>query len=380
MKHLLTLALLLILSHLHAQFSLRLILTSPKTNSPDSIYVAGSFNNWNPSDIAYRLTPIDNNKKTILLKNIARGHYQFKLTRGSWDRVETTTKGEAVPNREITLNSDTTLMITIDAWKDQFAGTPKTHTASAQVRVIDTAFFMPQLNRHRRIWVYLPKSYQDHKDKYYPVLYMQDGQNLFDEQTAPFGEWGVDECLDTLQQLTGRECIIVGIDHGGDKRTTEYNPYDNAQYGKGEGDKYAAFLVTTLKPFIDNKFRTLRSPQNTYIAGSSLGALIALYAVMKYPGTFGAAGIFSPAFWIAPQLNDQLNHTVWETPHRFYFYAGEKESAHMVSDMDTISGIIRTQSQTEISRSTDPVGQHSEKYWRQHFNDFYTWLMKKPAQ
>jgi predicted alpha/beta superfamily hydrolase len=212
--------------------------------------------------------------------------------------------------------------------------------------------------------------------KQYPVLYMQDGQNLFNEQTAAFGEWGVDECLDTLQKQTGKDCIVVGIDNGGDKRNNEYNPYDNAQFGKGEGNQYVEFLVKTLKPFIDGKYRTLKDAPHTYIAGSSMGALISLYAEIKYPNVFGSAGVFSPAFWIAPQLNDDIAKANWATMQRFYFYAGGKESNTEVGDMDKVINLIQNKNHTEAYRSVYPLGQHNETYWRQEFDDFYRWLVR----
>ena len=108
----------------------------------------------------------------------------------------------------------------------------KETTANKNVSVIDTSFLIPQLNRHRRIWIYLPAGYFMSKKKY-PVIYMHDGQNVFDEKTAFSGEWGVDEALDTLELLL-KESIIVGIDNGGEKRINEYNPYDTDKYGKGK--------------------------------------------------------------------------------------------------------------------------------------------------
>ena len=168
----------------------------------------------------------------------------------------------------------------------------KVHTASFNVKVMDTAFFMPQLNRTRRIWIYLPPSYRATKI-YYPVLYMHDGQNLFDNATSYSGEWGIDEYLDSIFTLGKKEVIVVGIDNGLSKRMNEYNPYSFRQYGKGEGDEYVDFLVKNLKPFIDKHYRTLPGKKDTYIAGSSMGGLISLYAVLKYPAVFGGAGIFS---------------------------------------------------------------------------------------
>ena len=91
--------------------------------------------------------------------------------------------------------------------------------------------------------------------------------------------------------------IVVAIDHGGTKRINEYCPYDMEGFGKGEGDQYLQFLVKTLKPYIDKNYRTKKDKENTYIAGSSMGGLISMYAVLKYPYVFGGAGVFSPAFW-----------------------------------------------------------------------------------
>jgi predicted alpha/beta superfamily hydrolase len=195
------------------------------------------------------------------------------------------------------------------------------HTVSKNVTVIDTAFFIPQLKRTRRVWIYLPESYNASRLKKYPVLYMHDGQNVFDEATSFAGEWGVDEALDSLTEKT-KECIVVAVDNGGDKRMNEYNPYDHKKFGKGEGDKYVDFLVKTLKPFIDKKYRTLKDRPNTFIAGSSMGGLISLYAVLKYPKIFGGAGVFSPAFWVAPALYNEIKKKTGAVNAKVYFMAG----------------------------------------------------------
>jgi metallo-beta-lactamase class B len=206
---------------------------------------------------------------------------------------------------------------------------------------------------------------------------MQDGQNLFNEQTAAFGEWGVDECLDSLQQKLNKECIVVGIDNGSAYRINEYDPYDNAKYGKGEGVQYVDFLVQTLKPFIDKRFRTLKDSSHTFIAGSSMGALISLYAVIKYPNVFGSAGIFSPAFWVAPQLFTDAQQTNFKTMHRFFFYAGQKESETMISDMKQMEDILyKNNKKIQNTEVIFPLGQHNETYWRKVFPDFYKWLMQ----
>jgi len=356
---------------------LRLIVDSASASKQDDIYVAGNFNNWNPHDFNYKMKPFGGTRKVFVLKNVAGGKYEFKFTRGSWEKVETTAKGEDIANHSVELNSDTSLSFSIAGWHDDYPDKPKPKTATAQVQVLDTAFYIPQLNRYRRIWTYLPKTYNLTKGKYYPVLYMQDGQNLFNEQTAAFGEWGIDECLDTLQIQLKKECIVVGIDNSAEKRVTEYNPYDNEKYGKGEGNQYVDFLVQTLKPFIDKHFRTLKDMQNTFIAGSSMGGLISLYAVVKYPDVFGIAGIFSPSFRITPQLYNDAQQANWKGTHRFFFYAGEKESESMVSDMKQMEDVLyRNNKNIQTTELIFPLGQHNESYWRKMFSNFYKWLVQ----
>lgn len=360
----------------NAQFTLRLVVNEVATKKQDDIYVTGNFNNWNPKDEKYKLKPFGVSRRAIILQDMAAGQYEFKFTRGSFEKVETTAKGEDVPNHEITIKEDAAENFSIPGWKDDFPDKPKPNTATAQVKIIDTAFAIPQLNRKRRIWAYLPKSYAT-GTKRYPVIYMQDGQNLFNEQTAPFGEWGVDESLDTLTKITGKEAIIIGIDNGGDKRMNEYNPYDFKNYGKGEGNEYVDFLALTLKPYVDKKFRTLKDSLHTSVAGSSMGALISLYAVVKYPNVFGGAGIFSPAFWTAPAIYDAVaNADFGRAMKRFYFYAGGKESDTMIPDMDKMIATIEKKGNYETRRLINPLGKHNEAAWRKEFPGFYLFIVR----
>ena len=365
------------LTQAHAQYTVRVIVTAIGAKANDDIYIAGNFNDWNPADHDSKLKPFAGARRIVVFNDVDTGHYEFKFTRGSWDKVETTAKGEGIENRTVEIQGDTTFELTIAGWKDDFPDKPIPNTASANVHVIDTTFFMPQLNRYRRIWIYLPASYNQTKNKTYPVLYMHDGQNLFNRQTAAFNEeWGVDECLDTLSKQLTKECIVVGIDNGGDKRMTEYNPYDDEKYGKGEGKQYLEFVATTLKTYIDKNYRTQKDAQHTFIAGSSMGGLISLYALVQYPNLFGGAGIFSPSFWLTPQLYTDVANAKWQKGFHIYFYAGEKESVTMVRDIKKMFNIIQQKKCCEMQDVTFPLGQHNEKYWREEFDDFYRWLMK----
>ena len=376
MKYLLLCGFCLFSSAVSSQFSVRLVITDIATRGQEDIYVAGNFNNWNPKDDNYKLKPFGGSRKSIVIKDLPSGTYAFKFTRGSFGKVECTADGRDIDDRIIEVSGDFSQEFSITGWKDDYPERPKKYTASPQVRIIDTAFAMSGMDRNRRIWVYLPKGYAT-TARLFPVLYMQDGQNLFNEKTAAFGEWGVDECLDTLQTLTGKEWIVVGIDNGGEKRMQEYNPYDHPKFGKGEGKDYVDFLAKNLKPFIDRTYRTKKGPADTYVAGSSMGGLISFYSVLKYPDIFGGAGVFSPSFWVAPEIYAAADSFVTNSQPKFYLYAGSKESATMVSDLEKMGNLLQQKQKYVIRRVINPLGQHNETYWRQEFADFYKWLVNQ---
>ena len=342
------------------------------THLQDNIYLAGNFNNWNPKDSNYLLSKTTSGQYELKL-SMNFGTYEFKYTRGNWNSVECLANGADIENHLIRLFNDTIIKVNIAGWKDDFAIVPSKKTATAQVHILDTAFFIPQLNRFRRIWIYLPQGYEKNK-KHYPVLYMHDGQNLFDEAASGFGEWGVDEILDSLMNAGKKDCIVVGIDNG-PRRMNEYNPYAFGQYGEGEGDQYLAFLVHTLKPFIDSAYRTLKSKENTVIAGSSMGGLISYYASLQHPEVFGKAGIFSPAFWTALPIKAVSDSLAGKLTGKLFFYMGELEGEAYLQDMEDVLTIIGKKSPALIYTITDPDGSHHEKAWRKWFAEFYNWIL-----
>jgi predicted alpha/beta superfamily hydrolase len=359
----------------YGQYKVRFEVKQPSViHSADKIFIAGNFNNWNPSlkENSFELDKSGSGNYEIQLPE---GNYKYKFTRGSWDKVECLPDGSDVADRTLFLQKDTAIYVSIGGWKDDFISAPvvRKHTASANVKIVDSAFKMPQLNRQRRIWIYLPADYNLNKKKY-PVVYMHDGQNLFDEATSGFGEWGIDEYLDSIFKKGETESIIVGIDNGGDKRMTEYNPYYFSQAGNGEGSQYVDFLVKTLKPYIDKHYHTLPGKENTFIAGSSMGGLISLYAVLKYPSIFGGAGIFSPAFWTASGIDKDVNIFSSKVKSKLFFYAGAKESDEMVPDMKRIESEVESVSKSSIKEIIDPDANHNEAAWRKHFPEFYQWI------
>lgn len=356
-----------------AQYTLRIELASiPANHLGDSVFVAGNFNHWQPGKSGYHFSK-ENERLVVEVKDLPVDYYEFKFIRGNWKSVEVAADGKDVENKSIKLISDTTVQYEIAAWKDDFAPVSKIHTANKNVQVMDTAFYIPELDRSRRIWLYLPEDYSKGK-KRYPVMYMHDGQNIFDEATSAYGEWGVDESVDSLINARKPACIIVGIDNG-PQRMSEYNPYEFRDFGKGEGDQYIEFLTQTLKPFIDKNYRTLADKDNTIIAGSSMGGLISYYAMLVKPDVFGKAGIFSPAFWTAEPIKALTDSLARNINGKFFFYAGGQESGAMINDMEEIQEVLGEKSSAMIYSVIDAESAHNEKAWRKWFGEFYTWIM-----
>ena len=355
-----------------AQLTIKVTSIPGNTPAGTSIYVAGTFNGWNPENPDYILDENQDGTYQITIET-APGEVKFKFTRGGWATVEGNANGNFQPDHVVNYpGGEQTVELPILSWED-LGGSNS--TATDEVQIIATDFYMPQLNRNRRIWIYLPPDYEN-SEKYYPVLYMHDGQNVFDASTSFSGEWEVDESLNALFADGDEGIIVVGIDNGGASRTDEYVPWVHPQYGGGEGDAYINFIVETLKPHIDENFRTRPEREYTGLMGSSLGGLISLYGAIEHQDVFSKAGIFSPAFWIAPQAYEHVSSTGKEQDMRIYFLAGEQESASMVSNMQQMYNTLLTAgfANTELFFLTHGDGQHSEWYWAREFPDAYIWL------
>jgi len=341
-----------------------------KTPNKAEIFLASSLNDWNPKDPLYRLQRLSATK--YLLSIDYEGKLEGKFTRGNWDKVETDSVGHNLPNRKLKFKKGDTLTVHITAWQDRLKVATK-HTFSPQVSIMDSAFYMPQLDRYRRVWVYLPPDYQTSGERF-PVLYMHDGQNIFDALISYSGEWEVDETLDR----TGIRMIVVGIDNGGERRMTEYGPQDHSRFGKAEGDAYLDFLVQTLKPHIDSTYPTLPDRQHTGLMGSSMGGLITYYAALKHPGTFGRLGVFSPSFWHSPSLFDQTKQELApKTFDRMYFLIGKKEGGKMVRDTQRMQQLVEKVAPShQVKGKIVADGIHNESFWAGEFEEAIRWLFE----
>ncbi len=368
---------------LTAQVTLKVITVPENTPTNATLYVAGTFNGWNPSK-----TKMKKNKQGVYTLTIpeGKGEVSYKFTLGSWSKAEGSKNGGFLPNRTFTFTGKPQVFkLTIQSW-EKHTQKKQITPISANVKVLDTAFLIPQLNRKRRIWIYLPPDYKN-STKTYPVLYMEDGQNLFDPKTSFSGSWAVGTTMDSLFAHGDYGAIVVGVDNGEYKRIDEYTPWENPKYGGGEGDLYVQFIANTLKPYIDAHYRTKPGKKYSALIGSSLGALISTYAGVKYSEEFGKVGALSPAYWIVlSELKDYILHSSANLAHtKIYFVAGSnekvdgyKESEYVSQDIETIKKAMMTKGlkKKNILVKIDAYGEHNERYWRGEFAALYQWLFK----
>ena len=265
----------------------------------------------------------------------------------------------------------TVLMGCSDANKD----VTKVSTASANVSVLPFEFLMEGLDRQRTVRLYLPPDYESSAQSY-PVLYMHDGQNVFDDTSSYAGEWGVDESLNQLAATTGLGLIVVAIDNGAEFRMNELSPWENKRFGTAQGKQYMDFIVDVVKPYIDSNYRTKPEVQHTAIMGSSMGGLISHYAIHAYPQVFGKAGIFSPSYWYSPDVFVFTQQHKANLKAKLYVMYGGKEGDGMIADTARMQRQLEVQGHPRINTLFKRVvgGEHNEKLWRGEFTEAIQWL------
>lgn len=246
-------------------------------------------------------------------------------------------------------------------WRPYVADERQRHTVEGDLRW-NRRVVAPHLHTRRGVSVWLPPGYEA-SERHYPVIYMFDGQNLFDAQRAFLhSEWCVDESMTRLA-AEGMAAIVVGVDHGGARRVAEYTPF-----GRGQGERTLDFIEQALMPRINRDFRTRQGPAATMICGSSMGGLMSMHAVMTRPQLFGGAGVFSPAFWPAGRAiyREVEGLLQWGTPQvRIYLDNGTAEpSALPMVRLLRAHGFTDGDSLLYVS---ERGGQHNEAAWARRF-------------
>lgn len=339
------------------------------------VYITGNFNAWKTEETKFRLKKKDKGLYTFEFPDdlTLPNPLEYKYSRGAWGNEEIDQYGNKVPNRKL-FNPHGIIRDRVPRWYHNGQSYQKRLLPIPDI--ISENFEIPQLIKTRRITALLPHDY--HKsDKRYPVLYLQDGQNLFDDY-APFGSWGVNKKMAVLAEQGMGDLIVVAIDHAEKERIEEYTPSQKTKLGIGTGKKYVRFLADTLKPYIDKNFRTLPGAANTGIGGSSMGGLISLYAGMMYPEVYSKWMIFSPSLWVAPNLPFDASDLYTDFDRRIYLYAGDQESAKLVARMeelrDTLQGNHSPNVKADLILAIKPGGKHNEHNWGLEFPKAVRWL------
>lgn len=234
-----------------------------------------------------------------------------------------------------------------------------------------------ELENSRDLSIWLPPGYV-RSERRYPVIYMHDGQNLFDPRTSYAEPWRVDRAMERASQRAV-EAIVVGIPNGGVERIDEYSPFVDSRAGGGNGDRYLDWIVGTVKPLIDDRFRTRPDRAHTGMAGSSMGGLITLYAYLRDPSIFGFIGVLSPSLWFAGRSIFSTLASSRHVPGRIYLDIGEREGRVALDDARRMRDALVQKGYvpgSELRWVEDPRGRHNEVDWGRRFGDALTFLLK----
>ena len=230
---------------------------------------------------------------------------------------------------------------------------------------------IPQLTgeRTRRAYVYVPAGYEEEQDRRYPVMYMFDGHNLFFDEEATYGKsWGIGEYLD----YTNTKLIIAAVECNtvGNGRLEEYSPVNfympDGTFIRGKGKKYMDWLVGEFKPFIDENFLTLPDRENTSLGGSSMGGIMALYAVTEYNSIFSRAAALSPSLWVSPKEFDATLDSAKLGPATAVYmdYGAREFSNHSAMRAEFAHVCTRLlERHVLLTARVIPGGEHCEASW-----------------
>ncbi|MHA7128298.1 alpha/beta hydrolase [Algoriphagus namhaensis] len=357
-----------------SQVKTKTIQLSTSDDDDRPVYIAGNFNNWATQDYSFKMT-----KK-------AKGQYEFtfpadpkfqgeliyKFTKGDWSEVEIDRYGNRTPNR-VWNDEHLTRKEKVAKWRRNWL--PYRPSQLPQIHLMSEEFEIPQLNKKRRVWALLPHDY-DSSTEHYPVLYLQDAQNLFNEE-AEFGNWQIDKKLAVMSDYGIGKIIIIAIEHGEDDRLVEYN-VGRTLLGSGSGKQYIRFIADTLKPFVDETYRTIPDRNHTGIGGSSMGGLVSIFSGIMYPEVFGKLMIFSPSLWVLPKIKLGFLDLFDPMDTRIYLYAGGDESKTMVPHVQKLRKKLLKRDalngKMKVRLSINEEGKHAETYWSDEFPKAIEWL------
>lgn len=357
------------------------------------IYIAGSFNNWNPGDAAFKLTPQSDMRWRIQMTPTADGKpIEFKFTRGTWELEELNPDMSKVKNRtlvpvdmsKLAPGEQPKIEFAVAHWGDelpQYAAARATDPYRAlevtgtvrRLQVSGGAGTAKGIERELLVW--LPPGYDapENASKKYPVLYMHDGQNLFAKHPGIPAEWGLDEtAAGLLAKSEASPFILVGVPHSGAGRASEYTPAQLLSGVEPEGESHVRWLMNEVMPRIERTFRVATGPESTGVGGASLGGVISVYAVSKYPGVFGLLYAESVSFGAADREWAVVLDAMKTAPRRAYVGVGGKEvptdeqkSARMVANAKELDAKLEGvgMGADRLMYLEEAAAEHNEQAW-----------------
>jgi predicted alpha/beta superfamily hydrolase len=265
-------------------------------------------------------------------------------------------------------------------------GVIRAQSATGDLRLHEFRSRIFRNTRFLRVW--LPPGYDDSVSagRRYPVLYLNDGQNLFEAATSFTGvEWQVDETADRLIREGGiLPLIIVGLDNAAQARMREYMPHRSLHpiLLRGQGSRYPDFLTKEIMPFIARNYRVASGPENTGLGGSSLGALISLYTAAVRPGSFGRLLLESPSLWASNRQMIRASREVKHWPERIFLATGTAEAGRedrnrsVVDDVRELAGILRRAGLDDrrLRVVIEEGATHHETSWARRFPEAVSFL------
>lgn len=352
---------------------LHVVVTSTNTPPGVDLFLTGDtelLGNWSPA--GYALSPAGEGRWEAVLPFEAGQRVAFKITRGSWDTEALDAGGNIPGNHEAVIEGETRMDIEVPAWKDSLASIGG---ITGEVR------YHRNVEGHgapaRDIIVWLPPGYEE-GDARYPVLYMHDGQNVFDPRTSFTGiDWGVDETADRMiREGTLRPCIVVGMYNTADRRD---------EYGADETKTraYMDFVVHTVKPMIDAGYRTNPGRDDTFVMGSSMGGCISWLLAWHHPDVFSGAGCLSPAFMFGNIFADLAAYAGEPKNLRIYIDNGGvgMDKDRMQPVIDEILALLPVQGRTagiDYTWHLFEDAEHNEAAWARRVDLPLAYLLGAP--
>ncbi len=350
------------------------VTTATPLEAGEQVFLSGNLKalgNWNPA--GFPLTRIRDNiwARTVKLPDDETIH--LKITRGSWGSEEVTPDGQLPADKILEAGTgDVTAQYWIHHWKDLRSIPPD---ITGHYDILEN-IHSNILNNQRTVVVWLPPSYYKNTTESYPVIYMQDGQQVFDPNTSTWNQaWNVDEwCTAMTESKQIKEAIIVGV-YCSPERDLEYNADER-------GEDYISFLTNELMPIINQDFRTLTGPENTGIAGGSLGGSISFYAAWKHPELFSMVACLSPAFDYkgSKACLDLVKKTKTKPAIKVYLYCGSADplEEELLPGMKAMKKALRAKKFVEdddLLVIEDELGHHNEETWNRHSGEWLHFLL-----